>query len=814
MRTAPAATAPAQEVVRARRHAHDPEAGARLIGARVPLVDSVDKVTGRAVYTDDLRLPGLAHGVFVRSPRAHARIVAIEVDRARSVPGVVAVLTGLDEVRVPGVPAAGRIGDRRFGILPVSQDEVALPADKVRFVGEPVALVVAEDVLAAQAGAREVGIRWQDLETRSDPARGLEPVGEKIHPDVGKDGSDVHKVVEQSFGDVAAAFQDAALVLSGTYRFAGLTHGFTEPHAVIADYGADGRLTVWSATQVPHYLHRALAGVTGLPMHRIRVVRLQVGGGFGGKGEPLPHELAAAFAAIRIGRPVKVVLDREGVFYSGRGRHPTVLDMRLAVGADGRVRGLELDTVLDGGAFASFGVITTYYNGSLCTAPYRMPAFHYRGRRVYTNRVPSGAMRGHGGVNNRCALETLLDEAAQRLGLDPFDLRLRNLVEPDSRTVNGLRITSMGLGECLARVRAESRWDERFRRLPLGRGLGLGCGFFISGSNLPIHWDIDPARYPQSTVHLKLDLDGGVTVHTGAAEIGQGSDTVAAMVVAEVLGIGLDRVRVRSRDTDTAPFDLGSYSSRVTFMMGNAARRAAEELRGQLLSAAARRLGRDPARMVVSDGRVCDATRPQDGLSFDEAVKEAVSGHGALVARGTFVATPHHAGFKGAAAGTSPAYSMSAYVAEVEVDPETGLWRCRHVWAAHDCGRVLNRSAVEGQIEGAVHMGLGQVMGEELVYEGAALRNPRLLDYRIPTSLEMPGVTPILVETFDAEGPFGAKEAGEGPLIPVLPAVLNALYDAVGVRVRGLPVTPDRLYEAMVAAGGPSKPRGPARQVP
>ncbi|MCA1813136.1 MAG: molybdopterin-dependent oxidoreductase, partial [Halobacteriales archaeon] len=460
--------------------------------------------------------------------------------------------------------------------------------------------------------------------------------------------------------------------------------------------------------------------------------------------------------------------------------------------------------------FASFGIISTYYNGVLSMGPYKVPAFRYKGRRVYTNHIPSGAMRGHGAVNSRCAIEVLFDEAAEQLGVDPFDLRLQNCMPSYAYTINDFRITSNGLPECLQKVRARSGWDQKFRRMPVGRGVGLGCGFYISGSNLPIHWDVKD--YPQSTVHIKIDMDGGVTVHTGAAEIGQGSDTVAAICVAEVLGIDIGRVRVYSQNSDTAPVDLGSYSSRVTFMMGNAARRAAEEAAKELRHAASELTGYPPEQFTFEREHLVNRANPDACVTFDEAVRKALARKGAIAVRGCFNQTAIGGKFKGATAGLAPAYSMSAYVAEVDVDVETGWWRCTKVWAAHDCGKALNPLAVEGQIEGSIHMGLGQVFSETLEYQFGNLKNPNLLDYKIPTSLEMPEVETIIVESNDAEGPFGAKEAGEGPLLPILPAVVNAIYDAVGARLYELPLTPDKVWRALERQGGAKKPAPHARK--
>lgn len=785
---------PYREPLAKGRHPHDPPGGTKVVGRPTPLVDARPKVSGQALYTDDLQMPNMLVAKLVRATRPHARILAIDASKALAIPGVVAIATGQD-APVP------------FGVLPITNDEHAMALEKVRFVGEPLAAVAAEDEWTALEAARAVEVEYEDLPVYLDHLKGVASVPVKIHPEMGIDDSNVQKHVDQHFGNVPAAAERSPVRVRNHWRFKGVTHAFTEPHAVVAHYDAKGRLNVWSATQVPHYLHRALAKVTGLPMHRIRVVRPQVGGGFGGKSDPLPHEFAAAVLSMKTGRPVKILYDRDESFYSGRHRHPGDTDFAISLDAEGRITSFDVQAVIDGGAFASFGIISTYYNGVLVMGPYKVPNFRYRGRRVYTNHVPAGAMRGHGAVNVRCALETTLDEAAERIGLDPFELRRRNLLPPYSLSINEFRMTSNGMPECLDKVERASRWSERWRKLPLGKGLGLGCGMYISGSNLPIHWDVKD--YPQSTVHLKIDMDAGVTVHTGAAEIGQGSDTVAAQMVAEVLGVRLDRIRVKSDDTDNAPVDLGSYSSRVTFMMGNAARKAAEAMRVQLAKAATAKLGWPEELWRFEDEHVFSAAHPEVRLTFEEVVREALAKKGALQSSGCFNQTPLGGKFKGANAGLAPAYSLNAYVAEVDVDLDTGQWKCTKVWAAHDCGKALNPLAVEGQIEGSIHMGLGQVHGEALEWNRANLRNPNLLEYKIPTSLEMPEVETFIVESNDAEGPFGAKEAGEGPLIPILPAVVNALHDAIGVRFTQLPVTPDLVHAAMERQGGAKKPRHP-----
>ncbi len=752
----------------------------RLLGGRIPYVEGPLKVTGRAEYTDDLKRPGMLVGRLLRSPWAHARIRSIDPSAARALPGVYAVLTG------ERYPTA-------FGVLPITHDETAIAVGKVRYIGDILAAVAAQDEATAERALAAIRVDVEPLAEHTDPKVGIAPVTDPIHAR-GLHGSNVQKEVAQHFGDVDAAFARAAHTVRVRGSFAGVTHAFTEPMATIAEATPDGRLTVWSATQVPHYLHRALSEVLGLPMHRIRVIKPEVGGGFGGKSDPLPHEIACAALALETGRPVKILFDREDVFLTNHGRHPTQNDLRVAADAEGHLLAYDLTAAIDGGAWSSFGTVTTYYNGVLAMGPYRVPNFRYHGRRVYTNRPPSGAMRAHGGTNVRYTIEVALDELAEKIGVDPFELRRRNALAPHSTTVNQFRITSTSFLACLNAVRAASAWESSFRRLPFGEGIGLGCGFYISGSNSPIHFT---PKMPQSTVHLKVDMDGGIAVHSMQADIGQGSNTLLAAIVAEVVGVDLERVHVVRVDSDVSPIDLGSYSSRVTFMMGNAARRAAEELKGRLVHGASELLGYPPEQIRVGPERFEVAHRPDLAVTYLEALHRAMERTGALTASGAYSSPPMGGSFKGARAGTAPAYSFAAYVARVAVDAETGDYRVGKVWAAFDCGRPLNRLAVEGQIEGSIHMGLGQLMGESLNYRGARLMNPSLLDYKIPMPMQMPEVECLLVGAEDPEGPFGAKEAGEGPLVATLPAVANALYDAVGVRFTDLPITPDKVVKGI-----------------
>ncbi len=709
----------------------------RVIGKPVPLVGSREKVTGRALYTDDLAFENLHHAAILRSHLAHARIRSIDTSRAEALPGVVAVLTGED------LP-------EKFGVLPISYDETALAVEKVRHIGEGVAAVAATTRDIARRALDLIDVDYDVLPAHLDMESGRREVDNQIHSN-GLRGTNIHKEVHLQFGDVDAASKDIAFEASGSFEFAGISHAFLEPHSAVADYRESGDLTVWSSTQVPVYLHRALARVLGMEEDRVRVIKPYVGGGFGGKSDPFPHEMVAAGLSRKAGYPVKITFTREEVFLSHHGRHPSRITMHIGADNAGMLQYLDLDATIDGGAFGSFGVVTTYYNGVLTQGPYRIDNFRYAGRRVYTNHPPSGALRGHGAVNTRFVTECLIDEICEARGDDPCEFRLRNALAEHTTTVNEFRITSNGLKECIERVRDASQWAEKHRQLPYGHGIGMACGFFISGSALPIH-----RGDSQSIVRTVQEDDGTITVYSGASDIGQGSDTVLTLVTAEVLGIAPARIRVVSADTGQCPIDLGSYSSRVTFMAGNAAREAAENLKKALAS-----------KNISADDKP---------FGIGEYVSPEMGGT-----------------YKGAGAGLSPSYSFGACVAEVRVDTATGGISVSDIWLAHDCGFALNPLAVEGQLEGSVHMGLGQFLSEQVLFEHGRISNASFQEYRSVLAPDVPNIHAIIVESGDPEGPFGAKECGEGALHPVPPALANAVHDAVGIRLRKLPATPDRV---------------------
>ena len=820
-----------------------------IIGKPIAMVDAAEKTTGAGKYTDDLSVPGMLVGKILHSPHPHARIKRINTSRAEKLDGVVAVVVGSD-------------APNPYGILPVGHDEHALAIDKVRYVGDNVACVAAETEAIAEQALELIDVEYELLPAYFDPEESMKAERDFIHENK---PHNVEKDYHHAFGDPEKGFAEADLVEEARFIANEVTHAAMEPHSTLASFELDphtgklGRVTVWSSTQVPYYLQHKLSLVLEMPMSQIRVIKPLVGGGFGGKSEVIPLEIIAAVAARKTKRPVKITYTREEVFWAHRGRPRTIIDLKTGAKKDGRITAVKARVVQDGGAYCSYGVVTILYSGALLGALYDIPNIQYDGYRVLTNKPACGAMRGHGTVNVRFAFESQLDEVAAKLNIDSAEIRRRNLLKPPCITVNGLRVQSYGLPECIEKVVEGSGWKERKGKLPKGRGLGLACSHYVSGAaNSIIRSDM-----PHSTVNVKIDRDGGVVVYTGASEIGQGSDTMTAQIAAEVLGCSLSRVKVVAADTDLTPIDIGSYSSRVTFMAGNATLRAAQEVKKQIASAAAKKMGcgpdeltfrndvvtrngsrnPNPAIEVVSraegqsphpvtpnpgatrmehptgssasvsghvEGQILRGSlqqkrkedeTPRESMSFEEAVVAAIDFHGALTGTGSYAPPPEARGgkHKGGGVGPSPAYSYSAQVAEVSVDEETGEVTVHKVWAAHDCGRALNPVAVEGQIIGSVWMGMGQALTEEMVWKEGLLMNPGLLEYRSPSSVESPEVIPFIVESIDPEGPFGAKECSEGALAATIPAIANAIYDAAGIRLHESPFTPERVLAALRA---------------
>ena len=754
-----------------------------IAGQPTPLVDGIEKVTGKADYTADLDTSGSLTGRILRSPSSHARIVRIDTSKAEALEGVAAIVTGAD-------------CPHTFGVIPIAMNEFPMARDKVRYRGEPIAAVAARDARTAARALELIEIELEELPACYTVDQARAPDATLLHDD--KAGN-IEREVHHEFGDVSAGFSEADLVCEEKYSCAEVNHAQMEPHAALAEYDSErDRLTFHSVTQVPFYVHLTLARCLEMDTSRIRVVKPFVGGGFGARTETLNFEIITAILAREARGKVMMRLSREESFITHRGRPDHEVTLKIGMSGKGRITAVQCQVLQRGGAYAGYGLVTILYAGALLHGIYDIPSVKYDGYRIYANLPPCGAMRGHGTVDVRHAFEQLTDRMARKLGLDPFEVRRRNLLKSPTRTLNDLMVNSYGLPECLDKVEAASGWKKRHGKLPFGRGLGMAGSHYVSGAAKPVHWTGEP----HAVVTLKLDFDGGITALTGASDIGQGSTTMVALAAAEVLGVDLSRIRVVCNDSAITPKDNGSYSSRVTFMVGNAAIEAARNLRDVLVKAAAAKLDADAEDIECVGETFSVRGSGQSVLSFGEVVQAALAEDGTITTKGTFTCPPEAQGGKhrGGAVGSTMGFSYAAQVVEVSVDVDTGQITVDKVWAALDCGFAINPLAVEGQIEGSVWMGMGQALSEETHYVEGLPVHANFLDYRVPTIVESPDIEVHIVESNDPLGPFGAKEAGEGALSGFPPALANAVADAVGLDLNFLPLTPDRVQQALVKA--------------
>ncbi len=756
-------------------------AAASLSRRGVPLIDGIEKVTGRARYTADIDHADALVGGILRSPVSHGDIVRLDVSKARALEGVLAVITGDD-------------CPHTYGVLPIAMNEYPLARGRIRYRGEPVAAVAAIDAETVERALGLIELKVKELPAyyTSDGARAPDAV--LLHDN--KPGN-VEREVHHQFGDVNEGFAIADLVREEQFCCAEINHAQIEPHASLADFDPlTGRLTVQTVSQVGYYLHLMLARCLDISSSQIRVIKPFIGGGFGARVEALNFEIVTALLARAATGKVMMQLTREETFITHRARPQTDIRLKLGMSRNGRITACELNVVQRGGAYAGYGIITILYAGSLLHGLYDIPAARYDGYRVYANLPPCGAMRGHGSVDTRYAFECLVDRMARELGLDPFAVRRANLLQAPTRTINDLTVNSYGLAECLDTVERASGWRDRLGKLRPGKGLGMACSHYVSGAAKPIHFTGEP----HAVVNLKLDFDGGVTALTGAADIGQGSSTMVAITVAETLGISLNRVRVIAADTAVTPKDNGAYSSRITFMVGNAAIDAAKRLKAVLIAAAARKLEARPEDIECADEVFRVGNGNQSTLPFADVVAAALVEQGAITVKGSFTCPPDAQGGKhrGGAVGSTMGFSYAAQVVEVSVDDETGVITVDKVWVALDCGYAINPLAVEGQIQGSVWMGMGQAMSEETRYLDGLPAHASLLEYRMPTIMDSPPIETYIVESHDPNGPFGAKEASEGALAGFPPALVNAIANAIGLDLNELPVTPDRVMDALI----------------
>lgn len=756
------------------RDAVEREESLRVVGRRLPKLDAPEKVAGKTAYADDLRMSGLLVGAILRSRHPHARILSIDTTEAERVPGVHAVIH------------AGNVQQRPYGY---NNDNIPLKTGKVRFIGDEVAAVAAIDDDTARRALELIRVEYEPLEAVFDPFQALESSSPEIHDDLPNVQGNVAMRWDWDHGDLDAAEREAAVIVEGTYSAPQAAPAPIETHVVIASFDPSGHLTVWTPVHMVFMYRKELADCLGLDWRQITVIQPPVGGSFGGKIDIDPHDFITVMLARAARRPVKLAMSREEEFIGTRTRQPIHFKLRTGATAEGDLLFRDAEIVSDNGAYNGWGSHAMLVAMQTITSMYRVPASRVRCAVVYTNKNYGGSVRGFGNPQATFAVEQQMEEIADALGLDPMDVRLRNANQSGDVTPQGMKITSCGLEECLRIVREQSGWNERRGKLR-DRHVGLGAAAFVHvGGGARIYGSDGCGAM------VKIDDSGQVTLISGSSELGQGSETALAMIVAEELGVPLGAVHVVNSNTDVKPWDVGVHASRTTFVAGNAARMAAAQAREQLLETAAEVLDAPLDDLRIEDGLVEVAGEPEKRMDFGRIMRRRLLREQGSVIMATAFYDPPTEMQKGYHGNVSAAYGFGAHVAEVEVDPGTGMVRLLNLWTAHDVGRAINPMAVEGQIEGGAAMGVGLALSEELVIFEGQIAAPNLHDYGLPTAVDVPRIVVNLVETIDPLGPYGAKGVGEAGIIPPAAAIANAVADATGIRPRAYPMRPWKVKE-------------------
>ena len=749
-----------------------------VVGTRVPMLDAAQKVKGTALFTDDLVLSGMLHGKVLRSPLPHANILHIDTSRAEKLPGVKGVVTGRD------------IPDRMYGIVPMAKDEYALAREKVRYIGDDVAAVCAIDPEIAEEALGLITVDYEELPAVFDPLEAAKEGAPLIHDGVKNNTS---FFIRKEFGDVEKALAECDEVFEHSFYSQAVNHAPLEPHAALAQFDSlNGHLTVWSSTQIPYFLRRNLSNTLQLAESKVRIIKPKVGGGFGQKIDLFAKDFCAAWFAIHLGKPVKFVYEREEIFISTRQRHPMYITVKTGVKKDGTILAQKFQAIADGGAYNSTAPTMIALSCFFLMIPYRVPNLIYEGSHIYTNKPVGGAMRGHGIPQARFAVERQLDIIADRIGVDPAEIRIKNSIHAGAPHPAGFIINTCGFSESVRKAADAIGWREKRGKLPPGKGVGLAGASFPSG--------VSNMSHISSGAVVQLGRDGAVNVLTGAADIGQGAETVIGQIVAEELGVLIEDIRVTAADTGITPLDPGTFGSGVTVRAGNAARLAAISAKQKLFKFVAEKLEANAADLVAKDRKIFVKGSPERGLTLAEALKgyQYADLPMPIVGRGSWMAPASEPTTLFKEDGNfAPNYSFMTQAAEVEVDLHTGRVKLLKMVTAHDCGRPINPMLVEGQLEGSVVGGMGQALYEDVIVEKGQVMNPSFLDYGFPTFLEMPEIEAIEVKTDDPIGPFGAKEAGEGTQLSPAPAIVNAVYDAIGIDFMELPITPEKILAAL-----------------
>ena len=744
-----------------------------VIGKATTNVDGFAKVTGQAQYTFDMVLPQMLYGKILRSPYPHAKILNIDTSEAEKLTGVKAVITGKDTLGV-------KYGCwRRY---PELCDEEGLCISKVRYIGDPVAAVAANDEGIAEEALDLIEVEYEILPAVFDPLEAEKEGAPQIH-DGYENNINARRSIE--WGNVEEGFKNSDHIREDYYVLPPQSHTPLETHCALASFNGNGSLTVWTTTQTPYYVQCLLAQALGMREGDITVIKPHVGGGFGGKNELFADQFCASLLSKKTGRPVKIVYSREEEFSCARRRIPMYYYLKIGAKKDGTILAKEVRVVSDGGAYTSMNPTGLYLTGWFSSFPYKYPNYKYNGYMVYTNKGPASSMRGFGAPQAVFTGESQIDMLAADLGIDPIEIRKKNAMTPHYVVPGQATIESCGLPEALEKI---GEYIKKQGELPGDRGIGVACYGFNTGG--VFNWFDTP--YAFSSAMVKINIDGKVDLYTLAAEIGQGSNTTLSMICAEELGVRLEDIRLHTGDTSMCSTDLGAWSSRETLMMGNAIKMAAADAKRQLFEIAAMKMGPNIVYdFAARDGQIYLSDRPDRTLSYYDVVKSAIRAKEGqpIVGRGHY--TPHGKGM------ISPAFSFGVQAVEVEVDRETGHVKILKVTTAHDSGTVINPLGIRGQLEGAIQMAAGYGLCEDMPTDEGKVLNPNFVDYKLIRYRDMPDTETIEIDTYEPEGPFGAKEAGEGLTCPTAGALANAVYHAVGVRIRDNPVTPEKVLRAL-----------------
>jgi len=758
-----------------------------IIGKRLPRVDAPIKVTGEAKYAADLVMPGMLWAKIKRSPHAHARILNIDTSKAKNLQGVKAIITGKDPEFGEYMWGGGRAGSE------VGR-ETAIAIDKVRFGGEPVAAVAAIDEEIAEEALGLIDVEYEELPGVFDPEKAMEEGAPLVHDEAPKN---ISFRFPMDYGNVEQGFRESDHIREDTFKTFRVRHGFIEPHAALSYWDVYGRLVHQASKQSPWFTYAILANFFKLPWNKVRLIQPFIGGGFGGKNAPYPLDFFAPLLSKRTGKPVKIVYSQEEVFTTCWRKHTFIVNIKTGVKRDGTLMAIEAHSIADGGAYTGVGALTMFLSGAYLTLPYRLPHLKYEAIRVFTNYPTSVAMQGHGIDHTRYAADVQLDMIAEELGIDPVEIRLKNAIpNEDYETINGVKLRTCGIKECIERASEASGWKEwqqkrRTQKGAIRQGLGIGCAPYITGAR-------GGSRDARSCF-IRIHEDGSVSLITGAQDVGQGSDTIMAQIVAEELGLTLEDVQVAHIDTLSTPIDLATAASAVTFVAGHATRNAVLDVKKQLQEFGAKMWGVRPEEVEMKGHTAFVKGDPKKKMPWRRFIRTACYGTEAmeLLGRGYYATNLEPVDLRHGYGQHCHVYSFAADTAKVEVNTETGEVKVIDFVAAHDCGRPLNPLAVEGQVDQQVSHGVGMTLFEDNMRENGRILNPTFLDYKMSRAPDLPRPKIIDVITNDPLGPYGAKEGSEAVQVASTPAIINAIHDATGVWIKELPATAEKVLKAL-----------------